>query len=195
MPPLSPNTALHVQISFPKKPLRAVNDYRNRLKGCPTGQGHFSDYEAAVIDILSYLFPESLGGPKPQNRTLDGKQRRDILFRNRRARPLWDRVFHRFGSDYLIVDCKNYGNPVDGAVISDVDKYANKALGRFILVISRFGAEASVTGTQIRVYRDSNTVVLVLSDEQLLEMVARKERGQSPEDVVEDALDEMLLKY
>jgi hypothetical protein len=27
MPPLSPNTALHVQIRFPRKPVRAVNDY------------------------------------------------------------------------------------------------------------------------------------------------------------------------
>ncbi|MGA2617911.1 MAG: restriction endonuclease [Thermoguttaceae bacterium] len=172
-----------------------LDEFRDRLNRCPTGQEHFADYEGAVIEILSYLFPESLGEPKPQDRTLDGKQRRDVLFRNRRTRPLWDRVFHRFDADFLIVDCKNHGDPVDGAVISDVDKYGNKALGRFVLVVSRFGAEASVAGTQARVFRDSNTIVLVLSDEQLLEMVARKERGQSPEDVIEDVLDEMLRKY
>ena len=83
---------------------------------------------------------------------------------------------------------------MDGAIVSDVDKYANKAVGRFILVVSRFGAEAAAAGTQMRVYRDSNTVVLVLSDERLLEMVARKERGQAAEDVIEDALDEFLLE-
>lgn len=155
-----------------------LDEFRRRLQECPPGQEYFSDYERLVIDVFSYLFSESLGEPRPQERTLDGKQRRDVLFRNRRARPLWDRVFHQYGAAIVIVDCKNHGDPVGGTVISDVDKYANRALGRFILVVSRFGAEAAVAGTQVRVFRDSNAIVLVLSDSQLLEMVARKERAQ-----------------
>ena len=174
---------------------RRLDEFRRRLKECPTGQEHFSDYERLIIEIFVYLFSDSLGEPKPQSRTLDGKQRRDVLFGNRRVERLWDRVFHRFAADFLIVDCKNHSDPVDGGVVTDVDKYANKALGRFILIVSRLGAEASAASTQIRVYRDSNTVVLVLSDAQLLEMVERKERGQSPEDVIEDALDELLMRY
>ncbi len=183
-----------LELGQPQKTAR-LEEFRNTLQACPAGQKHFSEYERIVVDIFSYLFPESLGEPKPQDRTLDGKQRRDVLFRNKRVGSFWDRVFRRFDADFVIVDCKNYGDPVDGAIVSDVDKYANKAVGRFILVVSRFGAEAAAAGTQMRVYRDSNTVVLVLSDERLLEMVARKERGQAAEDVIEDALDEFLLRY
>ncbi|MGO9113491.1 MAG: restriction endonuclease [Thermoguttaceae bacterium] len=172
-----------------------LDEFRKRLQECPSGQKHFSDYERLVIDILSYLFQESLGEPKPQDRTLDGKQRRDVLFQNRRVGLLWDRVFHRFDADFVIVDCKNHGDPVDAAVIWDVAKYSNRALGRFILVVSRFRADASVAGAQVRLYGELNIVVLVLSDAQLLEMVERKERAQSPEDVLQDALDQFLRDY
>ncbi len=33
-----------------------------------------------------------------------------------------------------------------------------------------------------------------VSDEQMQEMVARKERGEEPEDVLADLLDELLIK-
>jgi hypothetical protein len=169
--------------------------FRQRLDSCSAGQEHFADYEGIGIDVFRHLFPEALGEPTPQSRTLDGKQRRDVLFRNRRQSAFWDRIFHRFGADLLIVDFKNHEEPVDAAVVFDVDKYANKALGRFIVVVCRRGADSSVEAAQLRVFRDANTIVLVLSDAHLLEMIQRKERTQHPEDVIEDALDELLRKY
>ncbi len=101
----------------------------------------------------------------------------------------------RFEADVVIVDFKNYEDPVDSGVINDVGRYANKALGRFIVVASRFGMKNTVPSTQIRQFRDSNNVVLVISDERMLEMVYRKERGERPEDVLEDLLDEFLLGF
>ena len=169
--------------------------FAKRLTQCPHGQEHFAEYEKIGIDLISFLFGEHLGPPKPQCRTLDEKQRRDVLYRNNRSSRFFDRCFHRFDSDSLIIDFKNYGDEITSTVVTDVDKYANKALGRFILVVSRKGPASSVAATQQRVYRDSNTVVLVLSDDDLLEMVERKDREQLPEDVIEDKLDEFLRSY
>lgn len=44
-------------------------------------------------------------------------------------------------------------------------------------------------------FRDTNTVVLVISDDDMIEMVKRKDRGQRPEALLEDVLDEFLHSY
>lgn len=101
----------------------------------------------------------------------------------------------KLGADFIIVDFKNYKDPVDGGVIAEVSKYANDAIGRLVIVVSRRGADDGVPTAQIRTFRDERTVVVVVSDEQLLEMVARKERGVPPEDVLEDLVDTLLVDY
>jgi len=172
-----------------------AKQFIKKLVDCPTGKLHFSQYESIGIEILQFLFTEQLGGAKPQERTLDGKQRRDVLFRNNRTSRFFDRLFHRFGCDFLIVDFKNYGKPIEPKVITDVEKYANRALGKFMLVVSRKSQSASVDATQVRMFRDSETIVLVVSDNDLIEMMHRKETGLAPEDVLEDKLDELLRNY
>lgn len=172
-----------------------VGEFEGKLESCPTGQAHFSKYEEIGIEIWQHLFSETLGEPKPQVRTRDGKQRRDVLFQNKRVSNLFQRVAERFDADFIIVDFKNYTDPVNAEIIDDVARYANKALGRFIVVTSRHGADDTVEASQHRWFRDSDTVVLVISDAQMLEMVARKERGETPEDVLEDLLDEFLIRY
>lgn len=172
-----------------------LEEFKIRLLNCPTGQTHFADYEKIGVEIWEYLFSDTLGEPKPQTRTQDGKQRRDVLFRNNRVSKFFQRVAERFDADFIIVDFKNYSDPVDAGVIDDVARYANKALGRFIVVVSRHGADDTVEASQLRWFRDSGTIVLVVSDLQMLEMVTRKERGERPEDVLEDLLDEFLIRY
>lgn len=102
--------------------------FAGKLQACPTGNSSFAKYEEIGIEILIYLFGDQLGPAKPQVRTVDGKQRRDVLFRNNRSSSLFERLFLRFDADSLIVDFKNYGAEIEPEVITDVDKYANKAL-------------------------------------------------------------------
>jgi len=144
---------------------------------------------------LPVSVPVELGAPKVQHRTSDGTQRRDVLFRNERANKFFVRVAERFAADFIIVDFKNYADPVGGSVVQDVAKYANKALGRLVCIVARNGAAASASAVQERIYRDTDTVVLVLSDAQVLEMIERRERGENPADVLEDVLDELLMRF
>jgi len=47
---------------------------------------------------------------------------------------------------------------------------------------------------QIRLLKERKIAMWAVSDEQMQEMVARKERGEEPEDVLADLLDELLIK-
>ena len=79
--------------------------------------------------------------------------------------------------------------------IEKVQKYANKALGCFIVLVSRAGAAQTVEATQFRTYRDDDTAIIVVSDEQLLQMIILQENDEEPEDVLEDLLNRLLSKY
>jgi hypothetical protein len=172
----------------------ASNIYKDRLDKCPPGRKHFADYEKLGTEIWEYLFYPALGKGVSQEPTHDGAQRRDVLFQNHRKTEFWGRVAERFDADFVIVDFKNYKEPITSKEVSDVAKYANQALGRFIVLVSRHGG-GQIIETQIRIFRDQKTVVIVISDAHMLEMIERKDRGERPEDVLEDVLNTLLTSY
>jgi len=174
--------------------VKRLEEFKRQLAACPTGKEHFDQYEGLGTEIWSYLFADKLGPPKVQRTTSDGVQRRDSLFRNLRKSSFFERIFSRFGADFVIIDFKNYRDEVNSDVIEEVSLYANRALGNFVIAVSRKGGGSAARAGQIRVFKDRNIAVLAVSDEQMLEMIARKERGEEPEDVLSDLLDELLVK-
>jgi hypothetical protein len=169
-------------------------EFERRLQACPTGKDHFDEYESIGTELWQYIFDGDLGQPKVQRTTKDGVQRRDSLFPNLRKSRFFQRVFDRFDADFVIVDFKNYADPINSDVIEDVSHYANIALGRFVVVVTRRGGGSAAMSAQVRLFRDGKAVVAV-SDAHMLEMVARKEQGDDPADVLSDLLDELLIKY
>lgn len=168
--------------------------YRAMLQACPSGQADFRSYEEIGLEILRYLFPNALGVPHVQSPTADGVERRDVILRNNRSSRFFQRVAERYDADFVICDFKNYQEPVSGTEINDVATYTNPTLGNFIILISRRGGNDSARAAQLRRLRVDQKMILVVSDEQLLEMVHRKESGNLPEDVLEDLFDELSRK-
>jgi hypothetical protein len=173
---------------------KRYDEFNSRLAQCPSGREHFRTYETIGTELWQYIFEGKLGGPRVQHTTSDGVQRRDCLFPNLRRSYFFQRVFDRFHADFVIVDFKNYGDPINSGPIEEARTYANKALGNFVVVVSRKGGGSLALDTQIRLLRD-DIVVLTLSDAQMLEMVSRKELGEEPEDLLTDLLDELLMKF
>ena len=175
--------------------LSRSEQFKSMLEKCPPGKQYFAQYEKIGIAIWQYLFSASLGKAIPQSTTEDGTERRDVLFKIKSQKPLWARIARSFDSTFVIVDFKNYKAPIPGPTLMEVQKYANKALGRFIIVVSRNGRGSNVIKAQIRTYRDNNTMILIVSDEILFRMIQRRERGEEPEDELEDLLDEIAIKF
>jgi hypothetical protein len=177
------------------QPVSRLNEFKLKLDNCPSGIENFAEYEKMGIEIWSYLFPEDLGEAKPQVTTSDGTQRRDVLFRNNKKSDFFKRIADRFDSDFLIIDFKNYKDPIGNKTIWEVEKYANKALGRFIIIVSRKGNDDTALEPQIRLFRDRDILISVVSDKQMLEMIERKEKGEDPGKLLDSLVDEILIKY
>jgi len=173
---------------------KRLKEFQRKLLDCQSGQRHFSQYERLGIEIWCYLFNEELGEPKIQRGTSDRVERRDVLFRNMRRSSFFQRVSDRFDADFVILDFKNHLKPVNSGAIKQASLYANKALGRFVIIVSRKGNSASAVKAQHR-FLEKETIVLSVSDDQMLEMIARKERGENPADLLSDLLDDLLIGH
>jgi Restriction endonuclease len=174
--------------------LDRLQEFTSKLAACSPGQSDFSDYERIGTEIWCYLFADELGEPRVQKETQDRVERRDVLFRNLRNSSFFKRISQRFDADFVIVDFKNYAEPIDGSVMKEVSQYANRALGKLIVVVSRKGSNESAAKAQRRLL-EKGTVVLCVSDELMIEMISRKERGEGPADVLSDLLDNLLIAY
>lgn len=55
---------------------------KDRLRNIPTGREDAAKYQRVVLEILNYLFSPELIDGQPEVRTIDGTERRDIVFTN-----------------------------------------------------------------------------------------------------------------
>jgi|ERR1043166_2068934 hypothetical protein len=169
------------------------DELKKKLAECPPGSTGFKQYERVCSEILQYIFEGKLKHLDDQSSTNDGTQIRDTTFRNLRNGDLFLRIFTRFDADIIVFDTKNHIEQITKTEFDLISKYPNPALGKFAVLISPKGADEASHATQSRLFTVEKKVVLSISNEDLLEMVERKERGENPEDVLEDLLDRLLL--
>ncbi|WP_095498391.1 hypothetical protein [Paraferrimonas haliotis] len=169
---------------------------KEKLFNCSPGVDDAYRYENIVEEAFNYVFDGVLKKAIRQSETRDKKQRRDGVYKILSDDGIWSRVKNKYKSDFLIVDYKNYSSEVNSETVFSVSKYANEAIGQFIIIVSRKGISENAIDAQYRMLRNSGIVVLVLSDNDLFKLLELKEETtQTPSSVLDDKLDELLLGY
>jgi len=64
----------------------------DRLLSTPAGKENASAYQHLVLEILNFLFAPELIDGKPEVKTIDGTERRDIIFTNDSDETFWHYV-------------------------------------------------------------------------------------------------------
>jgi hypothetical protein len=63
---------------------------KEKLRAIRPGREHAAEYQQLVLEILNYLFNPELIDGQPEVRTVDGTERRDIIFTNDSDESFWD---------------------------------------------------------------------------------------------------------
>ncbi|GAB5550216.1 MAG: hypothetical protein SangKO_099760 [Sandaracinaceae bacterium] len=158
-----------------------------QLQECPRGHSTYVQFEQVGTQALSDIFGEALGAPRKQQATADGVRRPDAIYPIRDEGGFWGRLRTRFGADLLVVDFKNHSAPIRGQVIDDASKYTSPTMGNFVLAVARAGGDDTATARSLRLIQKGECV-LVLSDEDLVEMAAMRDRGEAPELLLSERL-------
>ena len=120
-------------------------------------------------------------------RTSGGLQIRDLLLHIPfDIGEFWSWLRFKFNSSALIVECKNYTQPLKPNQVVISNKYlGRKRLGQLGLVISRRGLGAGAKLEQKRIWNDENNLTVSLADEQLVRMLTLKDEAKDPALVVD----------
>ena len=94
-------------------------------------------------------------------------------------------VEYDYGSKIIIVDFKNYHNPLNTDEFHNISKYFNKIIGNFAIVFSRDGLSDSAQKYQLQMLEEGR-LIICLSDKDIIDMIRLKSRGQNPLDSLEN---------
>ncbi len=172
------------------------DDVGRMLASVEPGSRDWKEYEDTCISILEKLFCPPLASPRTQSFTKDGLDIRDGLFSNGAESGAWSRLLKKVPHQFVVCEFKNWSRKIGKAAINQVRLYLErKTIGKLGLVFCRRGASPSGRKAQDVAYRDSNAVILVLTDDDLLKMAERYELNGDAGELIEEMVDEFMVRY
>lgn len=149
------------------------------------GKKEWSKYQQITSEILEYLFCPPLETPKYELSDLESRNRRDMIYENSATNGFWRMIRETYTAHYIVVDSKNYKNFLTKRPIIDVAHYLKPyGCGMFGMIVSRKGGEASALHAVKEQWIGNNKLILMLSDNDLIEMLQIKEANGNPESVL-----------
>lgn len=166
------------------------------LQSVQPGSKMFQQYEDVCVRILKYLFEDYLERFRPQEKTIDGRHRRDLICRiASNSSFFWHLLRESFEAYLLTFEFKNYNRLVKQNDIMITNKYlCYKARRTSAIILSRHGADANALEEARGILREDNKLILVLDDNYIMQMLSRKKHGSDPTDILSDFADDFLAK-
>jgi len=154
----------------------------DRLSTTPAGREDATAYQYLVLEILNFLFAPELIDGRPEVRTVDGTERRDIIFTNDSDETFW--AYARTNHDGLVLmfEIKNTDD-LGMAAIAQTATYLGSRLGRLGFIVTRKPPTLELMKKTFAVWNDSGTekkVILIIHDAQLIEMLKIRADDNSP---------------
>lgn len=171
---------LNIKTNYPNK----SQELLSRLKNCPLGIEGWSEFEEIGIEIFEYLFGDNFRNftKRTQSYTNDKIFRRDLVVNNnyKDITSIWGVAKSDFNCNLIVIDFKNYSEPLEQNEFYMPSKYLNINSGKFGILFSRRGIGNSAKILQSRMLTLNNELLIVLSEEDLIQMINEKSLNQDP---------------
>lgn len=154
---------------------------KQRLANIPPGRESATDYQYAILEILNYLFNPDLIAGEPEVRTIDGTERRDIIFTNDSDESFWEYIRNTHDGFLLMFETKNMDS-LDISAVNQTATYLGDRIGRLGIIVTRQLPTEAIRRKTFSVWNDSSPrkVILTLCDAEIRELLYLRCRGGSP---------------
>jgi len=152
-------------------------------------------FENLCCDSIQHLFGEHLGQLQAQQRVEQGFQYMDLIARlvPKKTSAFWLSLAQDFRCRYIVFEFKNYTGEISQNQIYTTEKYLYPtALRSAAIIIARNGADSGALRATHGALREMSKLILILTLEQLLDLLRAKDRGIEPSDIMIDHLDKLL---
>ena len=144
----------------------------DRLRQIPVGQAYAAAYQRTALDILTFVFCPDLIDGRLEERTIEGTERRDILFTNDSDDSFFDYVRQTHDALVIMFEAKNVSE-LTMAALNQSAVYLGDRIGRLGFIVTRYAPGENIVRKQITIFNDSQPrkVLLVLTDSDLAELI------------------------
>lgn len=156
------------------------------IRRLPTGKDENADrkYEDAACRLLASMLYPHLDFACEQSRTDSGVHIRDLIFYNNRSNQFLKEIFDDYDSKQIVMELKNV-REVEREHINQLNRYMADELGKFGVLMTRNELPKARKQDAIDLWSGQRRCIIVLTDEDLEQMVELFESKQRlPLDVV-----------
>lgn len=154
-------------------------------------------YQRHVLLILNFLFGPELTNGELEEATHAGTERRDIIFMNEGTTSFWDYIRQRHAGLLIMFECKNTSELEPGD-LNQSTTYLGSRLGTFGVIATRKPPKSQVMLKSYSIHNDSMSdhrkILLILSDDDLIEMIHVRADGGSATKIVQTKYRDFLLR-
>lgn len=179
-----------------KKCMKSNYGYIEKLEAIIAGKKNAQQYEKFCIDILKYLFNDTLSLWEEQQKSNDDLFRFDLIckIKNNINNEFFNTIENYFSSKYIIFEFKNYIEEITQREVYTTEKYLYKtALRTVAILLTRNGVDKNGIKAIKGTLRENGKLIIVLDDSDIKQMVYAKEHGEDYIEILINKLDKMLV--
>ena len=153
---------------------------QNRLKSISTGRGSQStEFELVVNDIFKFCFcPDYIDEPLLQPVSDGPIQRRDIILPVTDAKGYFYFLSICHAGDLILVECKNYTEPITQDEVEKTLKYLRRpSLANIGFIVARNGYDKGAFESAVDAFRIDKRLLIFIDEVQLMELYLAKAIG------------------
>ena len=154
---------------------------KQRLSELEPGDTHAATYQRLILEILNFLFSPELIDGQLEVRTIDGTERRDIIFTNDSDQTFWAYLRTAHASFLVMFESKNTSD-LNNNHLNQTAVYLGDAIGRMAFLVTRNPMKEAQERKTFAIYnKDGNRkLILVISDADIQTMLDMKCQGKNP---------------
>jgi len=181
-----------LSIRLPPEPLSKV--FEHRLNAIRPGPDDWRIFEKWCFEILTDIFRPDLGPPAWQKRTNDRLDIMDAIFPIRAKTHPWTQVRADFLTRFVIAEFKNHSGAIGQEEVESIAQYfLPKAMRQFGILVSRCEPSKSALDQRRKAWLTDNKMIVMLSSQELIEMLQMREGGEEPFDVIDAQIEDFLM--
>jgi Holliday junction resolvase-like predicted endonuclease len=165
------------------------------LESLEPGKAFWRQYEDLCLEILNYLFIPPFRVPKVQSRSEDGLDIRDAVYPIGNGHHFWDGVKSDCRTRFTVAEFKNHTSGPSQKEVESLQQYLfKKAMRMFGLLCARLPPTDSALKARRRSWLEFDKLIVILSDDELIDMLRIRGSDSDPTDVIDAQLDEFFLE-
>lgn len=168
-------------------------DLLRRLSEVRAGIESWRQYEDVSIEILNHVFIPPFRVPLIQSISEDELDRRDAIYPLSMGNSTWDGIAAQFRTRFVVAEFKNHLEAPDQKDVEAAAQYLlPKGMRTLCLLCTRKPPSKSALKARRRAWMEADKLVLLLSDEDMRDLLIAKAGGEDPTVIIENKINEFL---